>query len=131
MLGNNYASAVSNRLDKNESQIEHLFSSEKPSGKHWVDDYENIVLQKDSDENTFYLRTYYNLANNKPKTTYYVNGEQASDEQLAEIKNWVKDSSYSAKQNDAGLEKERQIVVRDYKIESVRKIKFGEFVIEE
>jgi hypothetical protein len=133
MLGNEYASAVQNRIEKNveESQIENIFKSDKPSGKHFIDGHDNIILQSDKDKDVYYLRTYYNLSNNAPKTTYYVNGKVANEQELEEIKNWVKTNSYSAKQDANGLEEEKQVVVRDYKIKNVKKVKFGEFVIEE
>jgi len=132
MLGNEYASAVQNRINKTveESQIENLFTAEKPSGRHFVEGYENLILESDKDANTHYLRTYYNLANNHPKTTYLIDGKEADPDQLVELDKWVKKSAPSQKQENAGLEEQKQVVVRDYKLENVKKIKFGDITVE-
>jgi exonuclease VII small subunit len=62
------------------------FKAQKPFGKHHINQY---LLQKDSDENVFYFRTY--KVNSKGMTRtwdsrYMVDGTMATDEMTAKIK---------------------------------------------
>lgn len=125
-LGNNYGSAIENRTEKVIGERAD-FTTEKPSGKTFLDGYENLILKADKDESQLYIRTYYNMANSSPKVEYLVDGRLATDEELQIINSFLPQTYSSKKQEEAGLVEEIQVMPRDYKLESIVEIKLGDF----
>ena len=125
MLGNNYGSAIENRSKKLTGEtIE--FDSEPMKGRHWLDGYTNLIAENDNSEQ-LYLRTYHNLSKGKPSVTYLIDGQEANESQVSEMKEWLPKSYSSKKQEEAGLCEEEQIVPRDVKLENVKELKIGDY----
>jgi len=127
MLNNNYASAVSNRTEKVNGERE-SFVADGMSGREWVEGYENLISKATNGSDTLYLRTYYNMGNNNPvEVEYLVDNRPATEEELEIIRQYLPKKSESKKQSEVGLAEADQIVPRDYKLKSVRKIDCGDF----
>lgn len=108
-----YETAVNNRLKK--LGEEPNFKADKLPFGSWLKGFENkIIVHKDE----FYLRTYC-VKNKHPKTFYLLDGVLVTKEQMADIKEWLKPTSASDKQSNAGLEEEYQVKPRTYKFESL------------
>ena len=108
-----YETAVNNRLRK--IGEEPNFKADKLPFGTWLQGFENkIITYKDE----LYLRTYC-VKNKHPKTFYLLDGVLVNDEQMTEIKQWLKPTSTSDKQSNAGLEKDYQVKPRTYKFESI------------
>ena len=112
-FGYDYENAVNNRLEREGK--ERTFSADNLPWGAWVEGMRNKVL---THKGMMYLRTYC-VRNRKPKTYYLVDGVLATAEQMLEIKQWLKPTSVSIKQENAGLDEEYQVKPRDYKFESI------------
>ena len=123
-LGYDYEKSVNARLGREGFATD--FVAEKPKGKNW-DNYP-FILQSDKDSNVKYLRCTIR-PNTFSKSVYILDGEVVSDDNvLSQIKSWITTSSYSIKQAECGLEDEKQVVVRDYKLDSIIALTQGEKV---
>lgn len=111
--GYSYENAVNNRLDREGCESD--FKAEPLSWGAWVKGMENKVIEH---KDMLYLRTYC-VRNAKPHTFYYLDGHRASAEEYAEFSQWLKPSSTSAKQSEAGLAEEFQVKPRNYKFSSL------------
>jgi hypothetical protein len=126
MLGNNYGKAIENREFKLTGEKKE-FETEEMKGKHWKEGYENLIAVKDTDETVMYLRTYHNMANNESKVVYLIDGVEATEEQMEELKIWLPKPSESKKQEEFGLDKKEQIVPRDVTLSNVKSLKIGDW----
>ena len=123
-LGYDYEKVVNAHLSKEGLATD--FVAEKPKGKNW-DSYP-FILQSDKDSSVKYLRCTMR-PNTFAKSVYILDGEVVSDTNvLIEIKNWITPSGISVKQAESGLEDEKQVVVRDYKLEGIIALTQGEKV---
>lgn len=123
-LGYDYQNVVNNRLERN--GFESNFVAEKPKGKSWFN--YPFILESDKDSSTKYLRC--TMRNNtKSKVVYILDGKIVENDMiLQEIKNFIPTSSSSQKQQEHGLNEEEQVIVRDYKLDSIIAITQGEKV---
>lgn len=128
-----YESAVKRRATKNrkangekdvnESKID--FTSDSLKGMNWVEGWVNILAQSLTKEEQFYLRVAMN-ANSKVKTTYLVNGKEATAEELVIIKADLKENKRSyEKQYQAGVAVGDEVDVFVTKLQNLCYIKYG------
>lgn len=121
-LGYTYENCVNNRLDR--KGLDSNFESEKPKGKTWLEFPYLLVSDKDNTQQ--YLRTTMRQ-NSKIENIYLLDGEIVNDlDIINQIKNWLPKPSTSAKQESFGLSEEEQVIVRDFKIESIVSLMQGE-----
>ena len=122
-IGYDYENVVNNRREREGKAAD--FVSDKPKGKHWVEF--PTILASDKDEGQQYLRTTMR-ANTKPTSVFLLDGKVVEDATAIEqIKSFIQ-SSY--KPQNQGLEEGNEVIVRDYKFESVVRITQGEKVWE-
>jgi hypothetical protein len=124
-IGNNYQTAVNNRLDKtgNESS----FVVDKQS-RDWSERLtEGLVQHKTTKE--FYLEYYYLNANESEYKYVWEDNSPLTEGELTMVMSIFKKVYESKKQAEAGLDKEEQVKVNLVKIDNVRMVKaFGETV---
>ena len=119
-----YLGAVENRSD---SPLP--YNLEPPKGKHWVEGCEGILLQADADESKYYLRISENK-NTERLTTYYVDGRQATNDEVDLIKAYSPKKDYACKkQIDYGVDADHQVIVKDITLTNIVSIKFGDKVL--
>lgn len=122
-IGYSYENTIHNRLER--FDIENAeFKSEAPKGRHWVQGYENILLQSNKDSEQYYLRTTMRR-NTKASVEYLVDGRPATDEEIDAFKAFFPKTATSAKQAEVGLDDSEQVIVRDYKLESIQSLTLG------
>lgn len=122
-IGYSYENTINNRLER--AGIEGIdFQTEAPKGRHWVEGYENILLQSNKNSEQYYLRTTMR-ANTKAVVEYLVDNRPATEQEINEFKVFFPKQSSSLKQAEAGLEDSEQVVVRDYKLESIQSLTLG------
>lgn len=114
--GYSYENAVNNRV----AEGEEFKADELPWGE-WVDGFENKILIHKGE---LYVRLY-EKKNDSRQVFYLINGELATDEQVAIIKQFTPKSN-SKKQEEVGLEYEEQVKPRSYKFSSIISLKCGE-----
>ena len=108
MVGISYENAVNNRLEK--MGEERNFEAQKPSGMHHIEE-NSFILQSDKNPEQFYLAL---SKVGGMKKTYYLNGKEASPEQVEDItKNWFYDSKPS----------EFKPIWRTFKVEGIISVK--------
>lgn len=112
-FGYDYETAVNNRLAR-EGKEANFTADNLPWGA-WVKGMRNKVIEH---KDMLYLRTYC-VRNARPRTYYLVDGHLASAEEYKEFAPFLKPSSTSAKQSEAGLAEEFQVKPRDYKFSSL------------
>lgn len=112
-FGYDYETAVNNRLRKEGKEAD--FSADKLPWGSWVDGMRNKVI---THKDMLYMRTYC-VRNARPRTYYLLDGYLASTEEYKEFAPFLKPSSTSAKQSEAGLAEEFQVKPRDYKFSSL------------
>lgn len=112
-FGYDYERAVNNRLAREGKEAN--FSAEKLPWGEWLKGWENKVLEY---KDMLYLRTYC-VRDARPRTFYLLDGHLASTEEYAHFAPYLKASSTSAKQSNAGLVEEFQVKPRDYKFKSI------------
>lgn len=127
-----YQSAVIRRILKNlkaqgvkatKSEIE--FTPESLKGMAWVEGWENIIAQSISNKDQYYLRVAIN-ANCKIKTTWLINGKEATEKEIAIIKADLKPSERNyKKQHEAGVAVGDEVDVFTTKIQNLCNIKYG------
>lgn len=108
-----YEKAVNNRLSKEGKEAN--FTADKLPWGSWVEGMRNKVI---THKDMMYLRTYC-VRNAKPRTYYLLDGHLASVEEYKEFSPYLKPSSTSSKQSEAGLDEEFQVKPRDYKYSSL------------
>lgn len=117
----NFGNTVRNRLERAGMDTE--YQVEKPSGRTWV--INNLILCADKDPEQKYLRTTMR-ANTKANVLYELDGKVVTDQKtLDDILSFIPAKAQSAKQLAAGLSEEDEVVVRDYKFESLQYIEQG------
>lgn len=122
-IGYSYENTINNRLER--AGVENTdFKSEAPKGRHWVEGYENILLQSNKDSEQYYIRTTMRK-NTKASVEYLVDNRPATEEEINAFKEFFPKSSTSTKQTEAGLQDSEQVVVRDYKLESIQSLTLG------
>lgn len=116
----NYANSCTNRADNETPYI-----AEKPIGRSWVKGLEGILLVSDKDPNKHYLR----IAENKNtirKTTYFVDGREATEDEIDLIKSHLYKKTYTCqKQLQYGIKEEDLVSVKDFLLANIDYIKFG------
>lgn len=113
-FGYSYENAVNNRTEE-EFKAEGL-----PWGK-WVEGFENKILEHNGE---LYAR-FYEKKNDHREVIYLVNGEIASEEEVAIIKQFTP-KSYSNRQAEVGIEEYAdQVKPRTYKFSSIVGLKCG------
>ena len=112
-FGYDYETAVNNRLAR-EGKEANFDADKLPWGK-WVEGMRNKVI---SHKDMYYMRTYC-VRNSKPRTYYLLDGHLASTQEWEEIKCYLKTTSTSEKQSNAGLAEEFQVKPRDFKFSSL------------
>ena len=126
-LAYNYASAVNRHIDAVVGKDTDDYQAEKPRGKFWVN--YPLILGADKNPETLYLRVYL-AKNTKAKNVYFCDGQPATDEQIAKIKEIKasKPKTLCKKQADAGLENEdEQVIPRDITLANIIELRaFGE-----
>ena len=116
-FGCSYENCVNNRTEEE-------FKAEGLPWGSWVEGMENKVIEHKGE---YYVRLYEKKNDNR-KVAYFVNGERATEEQIAIIKEFAK-KSYSKKQAEVGIEKyEEQVRPRSYKFSSINWLKCGQNV---
>ena len=90
------------------------------SGREWI--VPNLMLKGEKNPDQVYLRTYVKPGNNPIKSTFYVEGVEATAEQVAEIKTFIPPSAPAVDTLNGG-----EIIPRDYKIEGVKRLTIGDF----
>lgn len=124
VLGVSYEEAVNNRVEKVSG--ERNFVAAAPSGKKWYNPFFYVSLK---DENVFYLRIGMRK-NTTTESTYFVDGNIATPEQVEEIKGWLTNKSFtSQKQAGFGLTDENQYHFVSPLFDNVRRISVGAKVI--
>lgn len=119
-IGRRYISSVENRSDNPLP-----YEVEKPSGRHYQDGCYPYLQTSDKDENQHYL-VFYTNKNSVIETTYFVDGREATEEQIALIKALTPKKDYGCKkQSDYGVADEDIVKQFAPKVENVRAIKFG------
>jgi hypothetical protein len=117
----NFRNTIANRLERAGKECE--YEVEKPSGRSWV--VNNLILCADKDPNQFYLRTT-RRANTKANVLWELDGKIVTDQQTIDhIESFIPARKPSQKQLNAGLTEENEVVVNDYKFESLQYIEQG------
>lgn len=112
-----YENAVNNRLERQGGERE--FVAESLKWGAWVDGMANKVI---THKGLFYLR-FYGVANQLLHVIYYVDGGEASEEQIALIKEFTAPKQ-TATQTAVGLT-ENQVVARSVCFDNIIKIAIG------
>lgn len=122
----NYANACTNRAEDNSTP----YIAEKPKGRSWVEGLEGILLVSDTDPNKFYLRVSENK-NTTRQTTYFVDGNEATAEEVAIIKEFLptKKTYVCQKQIENGIAEDNQVIVKDFCVDNIVSIQFGKKVL--
>lgn len=116
-LGRDYYAAVANAADR--KGLDGKMEIEKPKGMTWSEYPYFLVSDKDAEQ--MYLRLTLNK-NTTIKTTYMVDGREATAAEVEEIKTFLYDTSYSLKQAAVGLEETEQVRPMSVKVENIVKI---------
>lgn len=119
ILGVDYQNCVNNRLERNGSEANYV--SEAPKGKKWYNSFFYVSL----DGQTFYLKIGM-YKNTTTKSAYYIDGNEATTEQVEQLKPFLQSKSHSVmKQADAGLNEEEQYRIVAPKADNVISVKLG------
>jgi hypothetical protein len=117
-----YATLVENRLLKEADLKGSESNGWEKEERRWGERVDGVhVTHKGKDYVTVHC-----VAANKPQVRYEIDGKEVDTDTLAKIKNCFSDSG-SKKQAEAGIEK--QVVYRDYGLDSINSIKVGGEVI--
>ena len=121
--GYNYQNATNNHLEKKGLEREFVADS-LPFGE-WVVPNKVITHKGES-----YLR-FYTLNNNyNTKVVYFIDGREATKEEIEEMKPFLPKVAESQKQSEMGLDMREQVKPRTYKVGSIISIKVDGKVIE-
>jgi len=117
-IGRDYAVACTNR----NPQAQDEYKAEKPKGKTWLQF--PYFLQADNGSGQLYLRVTMNK-NTAIKSTYFVDGREATETEAEEIKTFLPTAKLCQKQTDFGIADEDQVRVMDFKVEGVKELHQG------
>lgn len=103
-----FESAVNRHIDAIVGKSADDYKASAPKGMHWVK--YPLILESDKEQGKYYLRMYL-CKNTKSEKTYFCDGKEATQEQLAKITEILaaKPKYGSAKQAAAGLSEEEQV----------------------
>lgn len=107
------------------ARSEEEYKAEKPNSMEW--EQFPFILQSTKDSEVKYLR-YYLTKNTKTTTTYYVDGEEATAEQLEIIKEWKyapRKTHLCKKQTEHGIADENQLHPRNPLAENILALHCG------
>lgn len=97
------------------------FTAQKPSGMHWCDGFEDVLLQADRDADKFYLRVSFDKQTSV-EVHFLIGGRVATEAEATSIKAILAAKvKPSAKQKAAGVTEE--VIVRSYGIDNILTIK--------
>ena len=123
ILGVDYQNCVNGRLARTGNEANYV--SEAPKGKKWYNAFFYVSL----DDETFYLKIGM-YKNTSVKSSYMIDGQPATDEQLAELKPFLQVKPQGVqKQADAGLNEEEQYKIVAPKATNVVLVRLGERII--
>ena len=124
-LGYSYETYVNARLER-KSLAGDFKAMPLPWGQ-WVNGYENEVIEN---KGKLYIRVTI-LPNTIAKPTYYVDGRLATEDEMAVIRTFLQEPSFSDRQADKGLtDLEEQVMVRAYALDNIISISQGENIYE-
>lgn len=112
-LGYSYENAVNNRLRKQGDEA--TFEAENLKWGHWVDGFENKLIEHKGE---YYLR-YYHMRNADMECKWMINGVVASSEQVRKIMDYLTaNKQTSNRQAECGLV-DNQVVPRAVKVSGI------------
>lgn len=118
-----YTNSVNNRIEKC-TEEKGDFQAEAPKGKTWVIP-NKILMGKDE-----HLIRFFEMKNTKPASTFFIDKQVATPEQVAIIKNFLPSKTYSAKQVEAGIELDEQVIPMDLKLSNIKQISINKTTYE-
>lgn len=95
------------------------FKTEPMKGKGWL---VNNKVEKSLTDDTLYMRLYI-VPQQKINVTYYVDGREATKEEIETIKQWLPKTSKSVKQLEHGIPLDEQLEIRSPKFDSLVKLR--------
>ena len=122
MLGCSYTNIVNNRLESEGK--ERNFAAQAPKGKK---NYNSFFDQSEKDENTFYLKIAFYKERSQITSNYIIDGNNATQTQIQEIKNFLPKKYSSAAHQ--GLNEENEVKMITVNFENVCAILQGERLI--
>lgn len=123
-LGVSYENVIKAKMERAGEDPANWQSQASNVGKF----YNEYLLQSRKDENQFYLKIGL-FPNTKTESTYFVDGIQATKEQLEIIKAYTPAKSKPAKQIEAGIPEDEVYIIVSPKLDNVAKIQHGERVL--
>lgn len=123
VLGVSYENCVKSRLNK--AGLSPEFTSSPLSGTHWISSY---MLESDKHPEVQYLRLTKCGTMTTVTSTYYVDGREATPEEVAIIKTFEDSHHGSAKQESAGLKPEEQVWVVNPKVDNILSLQQGDLL---
>jgi len=119
-IGRGYSSTIERRAKELGIDVESKpYEEDKPTGRSWSD--YPYFLTKDTDPTVTYLRIASN-GNSKVTSTYFVDGREATPEEEAEIKTFLRSHSVCKKQLEYGLTPEEVVEVKDITVTNIVRI---------
>lgn len=118
VIGKDYASEV------NERKVE---GTEYCASKTWGHHLSSALIEN---KGKFYLQ-YFIDPEKKPEKTYYVDGREATDDELQTIKEWefakYVTRPVSKPQSECGITKDNEVIVRTVALENIISLQTGDF----
>ena len=118
-LNYSYESAVNNHIEKNGG--ERTFEAQSLPWGHWFID--NLVIEHNG---KLYLRAYVQGGSNGLKTQYFVDGKEATEEQVQTITEYKNKRNGSNAQAQHGLEEGQQVKPFNVAVENIIALTCGE-----
>ena len=118
MLGASYENMVNNRIERTTEQTNPDYKAIKPTGKHYFNEW---CDQSDKDEKTFYLRIGTTKAT-KRISQFFVDGREATSNEIDTIKQFLPTKKPCQKQVDAGLSEKDVVQWETVKVCNVKEI---------
>lgn len=117
-----YENAVNNRLEK--AGNERTFKSGKLTWGEWLIPNKVII-----NKGKYYLRTY-EVNGSKPNVVYLIDDRKATIEEIEQFNQFIQTSESSKKQENEGLEKEKQVKPNNPEFSNIKRIKINGMTIE-
>lgn len=95
------------------------YIADAPSYCHHVPGLENVLLQNNKDSEQYYLNLLTKKTTTTIRSTYLVDGKVATEEQVAEIAQWLPSHTNSKKQEEFGITDEEQVLPLRPKLQNV------------
>ena len=125
-LGNKYATAVNNRLEK--AGVDNAEFVAAP--REWLERIEGTPLCQHKESGQLYVEYFYLNANKSTAVYQWEDGTTLTEEELTKAKEFFSVPSKSIKQIDAGLTEEETVKINIVKIDNVVSLKaWGEYTI--